>query len=63
MKEEFKKYCNKRIDAISKTRRMITDRRQSGKMTSALMKLDEDYYNLIKAYEAVIADLKLTHHE
>lgn len=62
MKEEFEMHCQLRIDAMSKTRRMITNRRKAGKMTSAFQKMDEDMYHLIKAYELVAADLRLTHH-
>ena len=63
MKEDFEKYCKLRIKAMSATRRMIADRRKNGKMTDALQKMDAEIYGLIRAYELVIQDLKLTHHE
>ena len=63
MKEEFEKYCKLRIKAMSATCRMISDRRKNGKMTDALKKMDAEMRMLIRAYELVIQDLKLTHHE
>lgn len=58
MKNEFEKYAEKRISAMKKTRKMVSDRSKVKSLSEALLILDEEYMHLIKAYELVLSDIR-----